>query len=322
MSRALATFGALLLLAAADTVSLAQPRVDPFVVGVLRRDGLIIPFASFDGRRWESAWPVNYRYLELPISVADIDRGWWGRSVPPPSKMTVWTDGKAGGELTLVAPAFVNVKCGRRMGLRSNYHPAELPPPPNEHPFPKDGLVVSGTQTVGAIETIAKDSPEAVRVAAAIISEFNDAEDAAARAFTDWQHPFSKQQRRTRSIAIEALYRAPMDDAGWTAYYVEAVREYPPGPLDRGCGLRTVARGWVGIGPTDKQHYVELGAQVTYCDRFGATFMLPLGLIRAAGGTYWIYQLAGYESESYLIAKPTRKGIDRLVGYPVSACPF
>lgn len=322
MKGAIALAAGLLLVAAPDAPTIAEERAEAFSLGVLRRDGVIIPFASFSGRRWDSAWPADTRYLELPISLADIDRGWWGRSIQPPTTMTLWADGKPRGELTLMAPSFVRLPCGRRLALQTNYHPAELPPAPFEQPFPKDGLVVSGAQRVDAVETMAKDSPEARGMAGGIVPEFNDAEDAAANSFTSWKHPFPKADRHKRPIVVEALYRAPMDDAGWTAYYIEAVREYPPGPQDKECGLRTIARGWARVGPTPKQNYVELGAQVTYCDRFGATFMLPLGLIRVAGGTYWVYQLAGYESESYLIAKPTRKGIERLVAYPASACPF
>ena len=38
------------------TVSLAAD-APSFTVGALRRDGVVIPFAAYDGKRWVSRWP-------------------------------------------------------------------------------------------------------------------------------------------------------------------------------------------------------------------------------------------------------------------------
>lgn len=290
-----------------------------FALGVLRRDGVAIPFASYDGRRFRATWPRDLRLVELPISIESIDRGWWG-NVPPPQSMTLWADGKAAGELKLVSTAFVQFRCDRRIGLRTNYHPAVLPPPPTEQPFPKDGLLVTGSQRIDTVETVAKDSPEVLEAAEAIAHEFNDEENFAAGTFTNWRHPLSRDQRRKVPIEVEALYKAPMDEPGWTAYYVEAVRRYEPRPEDEGCGLLTSARGWLRKGPKGRRE-VTLGAQITYCDRHGVSFMLPLGLIKLPSGTHWIYQLAGYYSESYLIAKPKPGEAERILAYSAMACP-
>jgi hypothetical protein len=294
----------------------------PFTLGVLRRDGVVLPFASFNGRRWEMSWPADLTYLELPISLENIERAWWGRAVPPPATMTLWNDGKPRGDLTLLSPTFVELHCrSRRLGLRTNYHAAELPPPRTELPYPKDGLVVTGAQRVDAIETLAKGSPEMRDTAQAILEEFNEEETYAAGAFTSWRHPVPKAQRARLPIEIETLYRAPMDEPGWSAYYFEAVRRYAARPQDDGCGLLTTARGWLRTGPKGEKR-VELGAQITYCDRFAQTFMLPLGLIRAGGSTYWVYQLAGYLNEAYAVVRPTPRQIERPVGFVAGFCPW
>jgi hypothetical protein len=292
----------------------------PFVLGVLRRDGVVLPFAVYGGRNWQASWPADTRYQELPITLESIDRDWWGRAAPPQS-MTLWADGKPRGELKLLAPTTLRLSCGTRMGLSTNYQSAEMPPPPIEQPFPKDGLVVSGAQSIGMVETVGAGSPERKMVELAIAAEFDKREDLASGQFTDWRHPVKKQERRKIPIEVEALYRAPMDDEGWTAYYVEAVRKYQAGPDDQGCGLVTSASGWLRTGPAGKQD-ADLSAQITYCDRYGATYMLPLGLVKVSSGTYWVYQVAGYEREAYLIARPTRRTIERLLSYPAVVCPF
>jgi hypothetical protein len=292
----------------------------PFVLGVLRRDGVVLPFASYDGRRWQAPWPADPRTAELPISLDSIDRDWWGRAGPPQS-LTLWAGGKPRGELTLVAPAMLRLPCGQRLGIRTNYHAAEVPPPPTTQPFPKDGLVISGRQTIDVIETIPDDSPVRQMVASAILEEFDKEENDAASGFTNWRHPVRRQDRRKIPIQVEALYRAPIADQGWTAYFVEAVRRYEPGPEDEGCGLLTTVRGWLRDGPKGERDS-ELTAQITYCDRYGVTFMLPLGLVRTTTGNYWVYQSAGYEREAYLISKPTRRSNERVLSYPAVVCPF
>jgi hypothetical protein len=292
----------------------------PFVLGVLRRDGVVLPFAAYDGRRWRAPWPADTRFAELPISLESIDPDWWGRAAPPQS-MALWSGGQARGDLKLVAPAMIRLPCGLRLGISTNYHPAEVPPPPMEQPYPKDGLVISTGQAIAPIETVAEGSPARQMVALEIVEEFDRQEQRAAAEFMRWEHPVRRQDRRKIPIEVEALYRAPMDDAGWTAYYVEAVRRYPPGPDDEGCGLLTSVRGWLRDGPKGERD-AELSAQISYCDRYGVTFMLPLGLLKVRSGTYWVYQVAGYEREAYLIAKPTRRSVERALSYPAVVCPF
>ena len=89
-------------------------------------------------------------------------------------------------------------------------------------------------------------------------------------------------------------------------YYVEAVREYPPRAGDAGCGLVTFASGWILAGPDGKSH-AKVGARVTYCDRRGVIYMLPLGMFKVRGHAYWAYQLSGYGQEGYAIRAHNRK---------------
>jgi hypothetical protein len=122
-------------------------------------------------------------------------------------------------------------------------------------------------------------------------------------------------------VEIEAMYRAPMDSPGWVAYYVEAIKRYPPGPDDGDCGLITSAGGWIVVG-LDGKRSTKLTAHVTYCDRRGVTYMLPLGLIKAQGLTYWAYQLSGYGREGYGVVRPTPKEAVAEVQYSGGTCPF
>lgn len=316
---------ALWILAVLITLELPAPAFQdqnpPFVLGVLRRDGIVSPFASFDGRRWRARWPLDMRNRDVPISLDDVPGEWWGIE-PPPRTMAVWRDGVRSGSIALSGVTMVRPMCEARVGLKSDYRPTELAPPPFERPYPKDGLVASADLSLERIESVEKGSADWNRALSLITEPFNREETGAARSFTSWTHPVRENHRKEVPISMEAVYRAPSSDPEWTAHYVEAVRQYPPGPQDKdGCGLATFASGWVMIGPKD-QTRVRISAQVTYCDRKGVGYMLPFGFIRASGKVYWIYQFSGFDEEWYEVAEPTRRGIESRVAYNAGTCNF
>jgi hypothetical protein len=296
-----------------------QDRASEALLGVLRRDGMVTPFAAYDGRRWESAWPSELRNLEIPISLDDVPERWWGIDAPPRT-MTIWRDARRTGTVTLTGLTTIRPMCEPRIALRSDYKPSEPVPPPFERPYPKDGLLVAGDLTLEAIRVVPRDSPESKAAATLITSEFNRQETAASRAFTSWVHPFPEQQRRARPVTVEAMYAAPTADAAWTAYYVEAIREYPPGPQERdGCGLVTFASGWILSHPKNSAK-VRLSSTITYCDRKDVSYMLPFGMIRANGRHFWVYQASGFDEEWYEIAEPAERGVEGHVAYRAGAC--
>lgn len=294
-----------------------QERPGAFMLGVLRRDGIVVPFASFDGRRWAKRWP-ELLPSERPISLQDVPEGWWGIQ-PPPVRLRHWTDGAVVGEVTLTAPVVTPLMCQRRMALRSDYKSSQPAPPGFVLPFPKDGLVVAGEATISTIATVDPSSEEAKRVLGLALEEFNSEENRSASAFTQWRHPVKSSERKKLPVTLEAIYRAPTDDPEWTAYFIEAVREYPPGPNDKdGCGLATYVSGFVMTnGPRVE---FRTGASITFCDRKDVGYMLPLGLIQANGKNYWVFQHAGFETESYQVLRPHRRGVDAAVTYNAGVC--
>jgi len=294
----------------------------PFLVAALRRDGIVIPFAAFDGKNWKAPWPEEIAAKDVPADLESIPREWWGKTGPL-AQLAAWANGVSRGviRLHLGKPARLALMCDARVGLASDYRSPDEAPPVTVQPYPKDGLAVSGDQRVDAIQILASESPEWAAATREMTVDFDEAEERAARTFTAWLHPFSNVARRRYPPRIEAMYGAPMDEAGWTAYYLEAVREYPPGPGDLGCGLVTSANGWMAVGPNGKRSF-DLRARITYCDREGVRYMLPLGLIKAGERNYWAYQMSGFGREAYLIVRPRPKEIVSEVQYSAGLCPF
>ena len=71
--------GLVVLLAAALTA--AESQTKPFAVGVLRRDGMIVPFAAFDGRHWSRTGRAGVE-LTVPIDLRSVPSSWWGPTGP------------------------------------------------------------------------------------------------------------------------------------------------------------------------------------------------------------------------------------------------
>jgi hypothetical protein len=235
--------------------------------------------------------------------------------------MTLWAQGTKIGEATFAALAQVRALCSGRVGLRTDYKSKAPAPPRMKQPYPKDGLLVSGDVSIGRIDIVTHGSEEWNRAVPLITDDFNKAESRAISSFGGWKHPIREEVRRRQPIVIEAMYRAPSDAAGWTTYFVEAVRQYPSVISRRdNCGLTTTGQAWMHVGPGGK-HEVELSSRVTFCDRKGVNVMLPFGTVRADNRTYWIYQFSGYESEWYQVVRPEPKDLDVAVSFHAGSCP-
>jgi hypothetical protein len=288
-----------------------------FTLGVLRQDGLLVPFAAYDGRSWNTPWPGEAQALAMPISVKDVPRDWWG-AAGPDAAWTAWFPDGRSRPLALAAPIRVPVFCSLRLALRTNYMGA--PKRPGDPTAPKDALAIGGTAPpLAPIQRVSVNTPDAQDVTALITDKFNRAERHAAKSFERWSHPYGAAEREKLPIRLESYYRAPMSQAGWTAAYVEAIREFPAARRDRGCGLITYVFGWVLRGP-GKEPDIDLGGRVTYCDRNDVPFLMPFGRLEVGGDSYWVYQLSSWRDEYYSVVRTRPGDTHQVAGYSGGFC--
>jgi hypothetical protein len=287
----------------------SEPRNGRGALAVLRRDGLILPFASFNGDYWQSSWPIDFTAREIPVTLDAVPRTWWGTRSP--RDWQAWfiegvTPPDEGSQLELQRPEMFPLFCRGRLGIKTTYQSSlSLPLMPVE-PFPKDGLAVSGGVPVNPIETVDRASDDWVPMAVALLPEVNRAEDVSVKgiqAYDRWRHPIVANARHKLPVVLESWYRAPGVGRGETVSYVEVVRKYPPGPEDEGCGLETFVSGWIVHRAGQIVRPVALRAKVAYCDRVGVTYMLPFGRIRSKVRDYWVFQFSGWEGEWYVVAQ-------------------
>ena len=283
-------------------------------LAVLRRDGVMFPFAAFDGDRWRVSWPTSVSMIEIPITLAAVPERWWGAR-----GAGQWRAHLLSGETTpieLRAPIAFRALCSRLLGVRTSYESALPKPPVPVEPFPKDGVAVSGGVPLEPIERVDAQSPEWAALAVSILDEFNRVEAetlVGVRARTSWRHTVPVEQRRKTPIRLESWYRSPSGEPGWTVSYIEAVRAYPARPEEKGCGLETLVSGWLHHQNGVLKKATDLRGRITYCDRVGATYMLPFGRIRPKERSYWIFQLSGWEDEWYDVAEVGREKVRHVV---------
>ena len=282
-------FQRLALLAACTLAcALADAPRPRFTLGVLRADGLMIPFASYDGN-WSVPWPTSLRSITLPISVNDVEPDWWGAAGPDAAWTAVFMNGEQ-QRLKFEGLRQTRIFCTPRLGVQTDY--SGPPPAPDDPTVAKDGLAIAGDATLLPVDRVTKGSPEWSAMAATIAKKFDEAEKVAAASFTNWKHPFKEPQRRTYAIQLEALYRSTERTrrGAWRASYVEAVRTFPARPEDDGCGLITYASGWV-LEREGHDPKIALHAHVAYCDRNEVSFMQPFGRLEVQDDVNWVYQV-------------------------------
>jgi hypothetical protein len=285
----------------------AQERDDRGALAILRRDGVLFPFASFNRDNWQITWPIDLTKVAIPANLGAIPKRWWGTVAPEHWRVHLTNGAEATVDVS--APVLFPMFCAKRIGAQTNYRASQPLPPNPVDPYPKDGLAITGRVPIDSIESVNPASPEFAAMATLLHGHVNEVEEqtvVGVQMRTGWKHPLGMLERSMVPIKLESWYRSPSSEPGWTVSYIEAVRQFPPGPADKGCGLETLVSGWLHDfhGVLKK---ADLRGKLTYCDRDGATYMLPLGRIRPWDRWYWVFQLSGYDTEWYDVAEVARE---------------
>lgn len=307
-------------------------------LAILRRDGIIIPFATFDGRRWSNRWPVE-QAVNVPIGLNDVPKGWWSNGTVIVD-WKAWLPGGTTRPIKVTEPVVLKVQCLRRVGLRTDYVSLEPAPPPPVQPYPKAGLAVAGGINLEPIEVLAPTGPEAGTVVEGAKSDVSEAENKGVRAWSRfWSHPLDEKGRAKTPLTLEVLTRTPGVEAGSQVFYFEGVKKYPgfpqdylprlgpgnavaPGgkPASGMCDYLTYAGGWLLTSAKQPKPKAIVGAEISNCNRQGLAYSLPLGAIRADGHLFWVVQTSGWDFERYDVIEMKPNEVKTVLSVGGGAC--
>jgi hypothetical protein len=288
------------------------PRGPVFGVGVLRRDGIVIPFAAYDGKGWDRVWPLPALELTVPISIGGIPRRWWGPTAPLENWELTTSAGTRAARV--VQPDWVQAHCVRQIGLKTDYRSGEPSPPRSEQPYPKDGLAVSPPHAVERVEIVPSAALELRGLMPELLKSFNESERTVE---SRSGHPVARRSREGVEPAIEAAYAYGSDPR---VYYVEGTRAYREiGRAARECSAIGFGTGWfVREGAAFRT--LTMALDLLNCRRDTASYMLPLGVMRLDNRLYWLAQFSGWDHERYVVLEITSRRVDVQVNVWGGSC--
>ncbi len=288
----------------------ADDRGPAFTVGILRRDAIVFPFATYDGKKWHTDWPGAREIFDVPVDLRAVPKRWWG-DAGPREEWQAWVDDEPPQTLAVRQPDWFPAFCLRAIGLRTDYRSRQPVPPRPTRPFPTDGLAVSPPQPIERIRVLGPGDALSAQLAPVVLDAFNQTERKIDR---QQHHPIRRQDREKTAPVIEAIYAS----ADARVVYVEAAREYHEDDPTAACRVTAFGGGWFARGGDRRYTPLQTYVTVLNCDRDGASYMLPLGIVRLSDRTYWLSQFSGWDGMHFEVdeiePKMVRTVVDRFGG--------
>jgi hypothetical protein len=305
-----------------------------FALAMLRRDGVLVPFAAHDGRKWSNPWPTPSYRLEAPINLASVPGRWWG----PVGPTTTWIAWPVEGEpraVHVTGPIVIGAHCLANVGLKTDYAATEPIPPPTQHHHPKDGLATTGSETIEPVEVLDDTAPEWHKSLELMASAIEKAESKAGTS-DRWEQVFGWRSKRAKTpMKLEVLCRSRPGGGSRVVHYFEAVRAYeapkgfwfgvsPDLGLDigrgrPGCGLNIFSQGFFIVDGKGLV-FENVVSTFTDCDRNAVDYALPMGTILVNGKLHWIMHWSGRGRERYGIVEIGEGSLKTVLYVPGGDC--
>lgn len=296
---------------------------DPFILAVVRDDGVILPVAAHDRGRWRTPWPGPAKVAEVPVRLDDCPLAWWGLDAPP----TTWTlhaGGEASREIHTDGLTWVPSYCRQQVVVFSRQATRALPRPADGFRVPKQGVAVTAPVDVRLPRDVALDGTEARALLDVLQPAFNHEERMMLAG--DWMTVMlsvGADERDRQPIVALSIHDIP-DRSGIPRYFVELMRAYPRtrGPRDlRWCDEVTYMAGWVRRRRDDAIDLTLVTRGVTSCLIDTVQRAVPLAVVHADGDPVWVLEMTRPNSETIGIFRaPSGDAPEFLAGRPLGLC--
>jgi hypothetical protein len=277
----------------------------PFLIGVLRSDGVLVPFAKYSQSQWSPPWPKPASSTEeTPTALTELKKPWFTQNGKP---STAWYFYSWEGEQQVLTTSKV-VRAinhsGTNWGLATDY-----PPKSGVEKHQRIvGIALETPHEVAGIDRLTDASPDWNMVVTFIEPTFEKierdkiADPASAIGERETSvFPQSEAERRKTRLTLVQLYRNKASLDGRYIYYFEARKEYSSSSTDTGCANLSVLQGWILRNQQGEFTLLERQHSFTDCDQKGQRSVEAFIVLLVDNRRFLITQEHGWEDESYAV---------------------
>ncbi|HLA11806.1 MAG TPA: hypothetical protein VJ023_14565 [Pyrinomonadaceae bacterium] len=300
-----------------------------FIIGILRADGTLLPFAQYGNGGWFNPWPkpadtqnvyADNREL-IPHSLGDLREPWFKQCGKIPNTWYLWSTPET--LMVLRASKLVQVENHSQTNWALL---TDFPKQISEGHHKNLGVVLNAKHKIEPWIQIKPESSENKEIWSFVKQLFDEAETAQLdriraehpQGFASSTHRalfLTRDDRRKISTSLTHLYRSNSANNGEYLFYFEAEKEYqtPTAPGRQDCNDISLFQGWIstqgkgGLGLFDSRVFF------TNCDRKGPSFTTPLGIMNVGNRSFLFVTEHGWEDESYIILELDRSGLHRVL---------
>jgi hypothetical protein len=305
------------VVSAALTASPAAQPSAAVALGLVRADGILVPFAMFDGYAWIAAWPEPDGPVASGRSLAAVPSLWRQRQQQVPQSWHVLTPGAAMREVRVLSHVAFDEHCGHQVGLLTDLQPRradsheKMLAADRAAPLTLPLDLSASTDRTGWQDLVPLIEAEAARQEVSTIADWERRSNRTARV-----EPVAQR----KPVQIRRLYA--VREAGGRVAYFEAERQYARSlwdALDSDPSWLLV-NGWVYHAAGSEPSMLVTQAVLTDSDFKGAVRMKPVGIVRADGSTLWVGQEHDYESEAVSVLRVDATGVHQVFTRFIGGC--
>jgi hypothetical protein len=287
-----------------------------YLVGTLRGDGTLVPFAQYSHGLWWNPWPSPRRLAEsiyaestevVNNSLADLSEPWFTPCLALPTPWFFWSSEGTFTELMASKVVPVRAHSGNNWGLLT-----DLPKRTSKDPLHDIiGVAITPRRNIEPFIKIETPNTQANEVDSFIKQIFHLREKTEIER-TRVERPAAIAKVET---SLTILYRSVHAVDGKHIYYFEAEKQYSKRTAsdDPGCYDVSLFQGWISADEKGGMGLMDSNFVFTDCDRKGPSTMIPLGTMTLQEQTFLFVREHGWESESYTILELNQSGLHRVL---------
>lgn len=312
-------------------ISARDNSTSQFMIGTLRGDGTLVPFAQYGNGGWWNPWPkprlvAESIYAEstevVDHSLADLSEPWFKQCGKLPTSWFFWSSAETFTKLRTSKVVRVRAHSGTNWGLLT-----DLPTQTSKDPLHDViGVAVTVRQKIEPFIEIEIASPQVKEIGPFIKQVFDIEETTEIDRMREERPPalanssslalsLSSEERAKVETSLTVLYRSSSVVNGEHVYYFEAEKQYQKRTTSGGLGCNDVSlfQGWIARDEREGLGLMAGNLVFTDCDRKGPSTMIPLGMMTLKDQVFLFVREHGWEDESYTILELSQSGLHRVL---------